>query len=630
MASASKSTTLYANTGAPYSNATLTASFNETATSTPNNTSTLTVTATQTIGNADWSSSYASTLQIYWYDNNANSAGRLVATTSVTSQGRNATITATGTLTVTHKSDGTLSGYAKAVWTKGGSSNWTPNSGNVSTNSTALTTIPRAASITSAPNFTDLDNPAITYSNPAGTAVTSLQACIASSDGATIYAAYRDISKTGTNYTFELTEQERQNLRYATINSPTLTVKFYVTTVLGGNTYYSTLDRILTITDANPTFSASYQDANATTVAITGDNQIIVRNQSQLRINVTNLSAKKGASIRTVTATINGTDYTGTISGTSCTINVGTLNISANTTATVTVTDSRAYSTSQTLNITIANWELPSAIITMQRHNNFYSNTDITVDGSISSVNNKNTMTIKLRYKKTTASSWSSYTTMQDNVTQVFNLDNTSAWNVQVVISDKFGSTTYNLELSRGMPIIYFDSTKSSVGVNCFPIDSQSLEVNGVPVNRNIMTYGLTANVTNPTAGAYTKVPLNNPIITGGRLSASSNGVKIGAGVSKVLVSAQMMVVANTKAGICYIRIAKNGDLTNVVAWCIVTVPAGARGLLSIAPALVDVTENDTINMYYYVPDSDDHIYGSQIGTATTGSLTWMTVDVVG
>lgn len=536
----------------------------------------------------------------------------------------NGTLVASGTLNISHGSDGkkSFSAYADgAIYTYAknvsGSGTWN------------LPDIPRQATITSAPNFNDTQNPTIGYNNPAGNSVTSLQACIASSDGQTIYAAYRDISKTGSSYTFELTEQERQNLRYATINSPTLTVKFYVTTVIGGNTFYSTMDKILTIVDANPTFSASYRDTNSTVTAITGNNQQIVRNQSTLQINVTNLSAKKGASIRTVTATINGTDYTGTISGTSCAINVGALNQSSNVTATIKVTDSRGYSTSSNLAITVLDWQLPTAIVTMQRHNNFYSNTDITVDGSYSSVDSKNSMTLKLRYKKVTVSTWSSYTTMQDNVTQTFNLDNNYAWDVQVVVTDLFGSTTYNLTLNRGMPIIYFDRLLSSVGVNCFPLDNNSLEVNGVPVNRNVMTYGLTSNVTSPTVNAYTKVPLNNPVITGGRLSASSNGIKIGAGVSKVLISAQMMVVANTKAGICYVRIAKNNG-QDVLAWCIQTAPAGGRQTLSIAPTVVSVAENDVLNMYYYVPDSDDYIYGSQLSSSTIGSLTWMTVDVIG
>ena len=399
MANASKSTTLTANTGSPYSNATLTASFNENSTSTSNNTSNITVTATQKIGNADWSSSYNSSLQIYWYDDKNYGGGLLVATTYAKSQGRNATITASGTITVPHHSNGKLTGYARAVWTKAGNSNWTPNSGSVSTNSTALTNIPRQANITSAPNFTDVQNPTIGYSNPAGSAVSSLQACIANPAGSVIYAAYRNINVNGSSYTFNLTDAERNTLRQACANSPTLAVKFYVTTVIGGNTYYSTLDRTMTIVEGNPTFSAAYLDTNSTTTAITDNNQQIIRNNSTIRIDVSNLSAKKYATISRVYCTIENASYSyeGTISGTSATINVGSINYSSNTNAIVTVVDSRGLTASQTLTLQVLDWSLPTAIISAKRQSHFYTPTTLTVDGSCSSLDGKNELTIKYR-----------------------------------------------------------------------------------------------------------------------------------------------------------------------------------------------------------------------------------------
>ena len=91
----------------------------------------------------------------------------------------------------------------------------------------ALTTIPRQANIVSAPDFYDTDNPTITYSNPAGniSAITSLQACI-SLTGAVADVPYRDISKTGTSYTFNLTQSERNTLLAACPNSNTLSVRF--------------------------------------------------------------------------------------------------------------------------------------------------------------------------------------------------------------------------------------------------------------------------------------------------------------------------------------------------------------------------------------------------------------------
>lgn len=137
-----------------------------------------------------------------------------------------------------------------------------------------LDTIPRQASLTSAPNFNDEQNPTITYSNPAGNSVTSLQTCISWTGNADI--EYRDISKTGTSYTFNFTNAEREKLRKAATGN-TLAVKFYVKTVISGVTYYSTLNKTLTIINASPTLYPIIEDTNSVTVALTGKASKIVK-----------------------------------------------------------------------------------------------------------------------------------------------------------------------------------------------------------------------------------------------------------------------------------------------------------------------------------------------------------------
>lgn len=547
--------------------------------------------------------------------------GQTVYSSSTRIQLKNGTVVKSGTFTMTHDSAGKRSfkAYAEA-----GINTYAVNC--TGSGSWSLPDIPRAATISKATNFNDTANPTITYSNPAGTSVDSLQACIADTS-ANVIVAYRDISETGTSYTFSLTTAERNALLAETPNSNTLTVRFYVKTVIGGTTYRNYTTATMTVTNANPTFSASYKDTNSTTTAITNNNQQIIRNQSTLQVSVTSLSAKKSSTISTVTCALNGTTYNGTISGTSCTFNIGTVNIASNTTATVKVTDSRGNSTSQNLSITVLDWVLPTAITTMERENNFYSDTTITVDGSISSVNNKNTMAIKLRYKKTTVSTWSSYTTMQDNVSQVFTLDNNYAWDVQVVITDLFGSTTYNLVLSRGMPIVFFDRLKSSTGFNCFPVDDESVEVNGIPVNRNIMTRSLSAQITNLTVNTYTIIPLNLSNSIGSRLTTTSNGgIKIGTGVSKILVSGKMAVEGVTTAGNRHLRIVKNSyTAANTLGWAWDTLAVSDSEDIIITPLLADVTANDVIYLYYYTGNSADKIGGNAQGGRTS-----LTVEVVG
>ena len=109
-----------------------------------------------------------------------------------------------------------------------------------------LPTIPRYATLTDAPNFNDLDNPEITYSNPAGSSITYLQACICDTSGQVIYAPYRDISKTETSYTFELTETERNNLRSA-CTGDSMDVRLAIKSSFGDGWDYSSLDKTFTV-----------------------------------------------------------------------------------------------------------------------------------------------------------------------------------------------------------------------------------------------------------------------------------------------------------------------------------------------------------------------------------------------
>ncbi len=231
--------------------------------------------------------------------------------------------------------------------------------------------------------------------------------------------------------------------------------------------------------NVSPTFNAAYLDTNSTTTAITQNNQKIIRNKSTLRINITSASAKKSASLSSIKAVINGVTYNTSISGSTAVFNIGTINVSSNTTATITLTDSRGFTATKSLTIQVLDWVQPSAKINIQRENNFYNPTNVNVDATYSSLDNKNTIFIKMRYKKTTDSSYSSYQTLQDNVTTTIQLDNNYEWNMQIVLEDRIGTTTYNLVVSRGIPIIFFDRIKRSVGVNSFPRHNESLEILG-------------------------------------------------------------------------------------------------------------------------------------------------------
>ena len=381
---------------------------------------------------------------------------------------------ASGSVDIYHESDGNKSFSASAeagiyyvAVNCSGSGSW------------SLPSIPRQANLTSAPDFNDEANPTINYSNPAGNSASSLQACI-SLTGANADVGYRDISKTGTSYTFNLTTAERNVLRNACTTSNSRKVTFFVRTVIGGNTFYSTIERTLTIVNANPSFSASnlsYKDNNSTTVAVTGNNQHLVQNLSKLLVTISAATGLKGASISKYDATINGVTKSITSAGN---IDYGVINSGSNLTLSVKVTDSRGNTATATKTVTFLSWSLPTALISLKRKNNYENETYLKVDGSISSVNSKNTMTIQYQYKKTTETSYSSLATLSDNVQVTMTKDKESAWDFKIIIKDKFGTTTYNTVLPKGRFILFVDTKKLSVGINCFPTKNESLEVNGV------------------------------------------------------------------------------------------------------------------------------------------------------
>lgn len=245
------------------------------------------------------------------------------------------------------------------------------------------------------------------------------------------------------------------------------------------------------VSNSNPTIGGiRFFDGNDKTVAITENNQIIIRNNSNLRYEIDNINAQNSATLKSYSVTVNGTTKRGDllqvshIGGIEQTF--GIINSSSNVTATITITDSRGNKSTYTKKITVVDWVQPSAIINCQRENNFYSTTNLKVDGSISSINDKNEMTIQYQYKKTTDNEYSSLFTIQDKTQTSFDIDNEFSWDIRVIVSDLLGSTTYNLFVDKGIPIVYFDRLLSSMGLNCFPKDEKSFFLNSKNVYKSL------------------------------------------------------------------------------------------------------------------------------------------------
>lgn len=213
--------------------------------------------------------------------------------------------------------------------------------------SVTLDKIARFATITAAQDFNDTANPTITYSNPAGNSVTSLQACIASTDGKIIYVPYRDITKTGTSYTFPLTDAERKTLRKAvTSKDGKLAIKFYVKTVISGATYYASLQKTLSLTDFLPTLSPVIKDIGSASTVLTGDENKIIKAYNVINI-TTGATAKKEAAIVSQSIICGNKSIT-SASGSMVNVDSGTFVITA--------TDSRGNTVTQTVTKTLIDY----------------------------------------------------------------------------------------------------------------------------------------------------------------------------------------------------------------------------------------------------------------------------------
>lgn len=327
---------------------------------------------------------------------------------------------------------------------------------------------------TSMPSFTIGDRFTIEFYNPLGRTFTCYLICNGTqiSDSWTI---------TGTSHTGFQAGTTTAGM-YATIPSAQ-SATYQVKCVYGSSTITKTGGTMsINASACVPTISGvTYQDTNSTITAITGNNQNIVRNQSTVQFSASGLGAVNSASVSSVSVKVNNGTYSMVRSGTTAVSpsNI-TIDSGSNVTAVVTITDSRGLTATASVTVNMLDWTLPNAIITLARQSNYYSTTTIKVDANYSYVDGKNTILITYKARQQGTSSWTVTGTLSDNVASTFTADNAYAWDVQVVLTDRFGgTTTYNLVLSKGLPLIYFDTKRLSVGINKFPESDGNLDVSG-------------------------------------------------------------------------------------------------------------------------------------------------------
>lgn len=354
------------------------------------------------------------------------------------------------TLNISHNNDGSKTLAVSASFTTGVSSGTITASA-----SKELTKIPRAATIDSAPNFDDEDNPTITYSNPAGNAVSTLEACI-SLDGTKDDIAYRAISKTGSSYTFNLTDAERKVLRQAANSANSISVRFYVATTIGDTTYRKYLTKTLSIVNATPTINPTITDTNNVTASLTGDSNTLIRYFSNAAITF-GASALKGASIKSRKVECGSKSLTA--DGTMSAVDAGKF--------VFTVTDSRGNTTTKTVTKSIVNYVKLTCGL---------ANTEFNTDGVISFTvkgnyfngsfgTTANTLAVQYRYKLADGSysSWADVAATKSGNTYnaavtISGLDYRLKYVIQARAVDKLATVNSSVKTMSCIPVFDWDA----------------------------------------------------------------------------------------------------------------------------------------------------------------------------
>ena len=207
----------------------------------------------------------------------------------------------TATVRVYHDTDGSKSITISA---DGGISGTSFSSTSCSATVT-LDTIPRHATLVSAPDFTDEDSPTIEFNNPAGSAA-NVRFCI-SFDGSKDDIRYRSLpnpNATSGTYTFNFTQAELDTLYAGTVYGSTKRkVLFYVVSTIGSETKHSILEREFTVTDCEPTLEPTVEEHGEASKELKGENPDYIIRYFNYIIAYFNAEAKKGASITSRTVT---------------------------------------------------------------------------------------------------------------------------------------------------------------------------------------------------------------------------------------------------------------------------------------------------------------------------------------
>lgn len=358
---------------------------------------------------------------------------------------------ASGTLKIAHNSDGSKS------FTVSGFSGWIYNSGTTYASSQTFTlpTIPRASSVSC--STANIGSSATITINRASTSFTHTLTYSFGSLSGTIAT-----KTSSTNISWTIPTTFYGQIPNAKSGTGTITCQTY-----NGSTLIGSKSTSFTATvserASKPTLSPTARDSNTTTTALTGDSSKFIKYYSNASV-ATGAQARNSATLKSYKITCGSKSIT-SASGTINAVESGSFTFSA--------TDSRGYTTTQTLNKTLIEYikltcsmeagaPTTAGVATLKISGNYFN-------GSFGKV--ANTLTVQYRYKAQGGSygSWTNVTATKSGNTYnatatISELDYRTTYVFQARAIDKLATINTDEQARRTTPI--FDWSKDDFNVN--------------------------------------------------------------------------------------------------------------------------------------------------------------------
>lgn len=509
MASNSKSTTLYPSSGYGY---TLYCGFSEenlTDTQISTNKTKINANGYIKANGTYWATSHLSYLVLYWHDNKENKDieiarnefGGLSSTTDSRS--------VSASFEITHKDDGTLSGYVWIAFTKGNTGTaYAPASGSVGTDWTTLTTIPRA---------TIISNQTLVI----GTSSTISWTKASSTFKHTLTYEFGTLKGTiGTEKSLiDSVDWNPPDIFYSMIKEAQNGIgTLYLTTYDGNTQIGDTKTATLTIkadeSKSNAVITSnSIRDENPATKALTGDLSVLVLHNSLAFIELV-FNTRQYATAKKVT--VNGIEMemsSGTLQNDNTTTQyVVQQDVGKATSPTfkIAITDSRNFVTEATITAEVVNYIPLDCNPKIRRTNPTTGEVGLTFEGKYFNStfgDVANSLKINYAYKEKTATSYSNtvvltkdthykisnntYFSGNENsaseliLSQLF--DYKKEYNVILNVEDALTKLVIILDIIKGIPIFWWNGEKVTINGDLFVADENGEN----PINVKEMSGGI-------------------------------------------------------------------------------------------------------------------------------------------